>query len=123
MRLLIVLAAGAVTAAAFGSSAFAFDVSFKWCSGSPAFTLKNVPKDVISITFRMKDLQAYGYQHGGGELTYAGQTSVPCGAFNKTYSGPNPPSGQHIYRWTIEAKDASGKVVAQTTAERPFPER
>ncbi|MGB9118721.1 MAG: phospholipid-binding protein, partial [Bradyrhizobium sp.] len=37
-----------------------------------------------------------------------------------SYTGPCPPSGQHIYRFTVQALDASGKVLASASASRPF---
>jgi phosphatidylethanolamine-binding protein (PEBP) family uncharacterized protein len=102
-----------------------FSASFRWCpQASPAFQLRGVPKGTAKINLTMMDLDVPSFQHGGGDVAYSGGSSIPCGALSKaTYSGPNPPSGAHTYRWTIKALNASGGVLAQTTAQRKFPEK
>jgi phosphatidylethanolamine-binding protein (PEBP) family uncharacterized protein len=117
----------ALAAALSASTAAAqsFSASFRWCpQASPAFQLRGVPKGTAKINLTMMDLDVPSFQHGGGDVAYAGQNSIPCGALSKaSYSGPNPPSGAHTYRWTIKALDAGGGVLAQTTAQRKFPEK
>lgn len=99
------------------------DAGFRWCSGSPEFKLSDVPAGTAKIKLRMQDLDVPGFRHGGGEVAYTGKP-IPCGALMaQNYRGPSPPSGQHTYRWTIEAIGADGKVLAGTTAERKFPEK
>jgi hypothetical protein len=117
------LVAGVLAALTLASSeAEAFGVSFRWCSGSPEFQLRDVPKGTTTLDFRMTDLMAPSYPHGGGSVAYSGQSSVPCGALS-SYRGPSPPPPQiHTYRWTIKALDASGKTLGQATSERKFPE-
>jgi phosphatidylethanolamine-binding protein (PEBP) family uncharacterized protein len=103
--------------------AFAMSASFTWCSGSPEFQLRDVPRGTAKLDLRMTDLMAPSFQHGGGVVAYTGQAGIPCGAINGGYVGPSPPKGQvHTYRWTIQALDASGKVLGRTAAERKFPE-
>ena len=107
------------------AAAQSFSASFRWCpQASPAFSLRGVPKGTAKINLTMMDLDVPSFQHGGGDVAYSGQNSIPCGALSKaTYSGPNPPSGSHTYRWTIKALNAGGGVLAQTTAQRRFPEK
>lgn len=86
---------------------------------SPAFRVGGVPKGTKSLRFLMTDLDARGYYHGGGTAPYAGKASVPAGAFR--YKGPCPPNGSHTYRWSVEALDAGGKLLATGSASRKFP--
>jgi hypothetical protein len=117
----VVVSVGVLLSAA---PAHALDATVRWCSGSPEFKLQGVPKGTAKLTFRMLDLNAPGFRHGGGEVAYTGKNVVPCGALRgNSYRGPSPPSGQHTYRWTIAAVDASGKVLAETKVERLFPEK
>jgi len=98
-------------------------VSFNWCSGSPTFQLRNVPKDTKTLNFRMMDRQVPGYPHGGGTVSYNGQQSIACGALDGgSYAPPSPPSGSHDYEWTVTAVDAAGRALATGTAVRKFPE-
>ena len=106
-------------------SASAMSLSFSWgptksCFDrkSPPIRLSGVPKGTKKIRFRMKDLDAPMYPHGGGTVKWRGQRSLPYGAFR--YKGPCPPS-RHRYRITAEALDANGRVLARAAAIRPFP--
>jgi phosphatidylethanolamine-binding protein (PEBP) family uncharacterized protein len=106
--------------------ASAFSAHFSW-SGikacgrtSPAFTIDDAPKGTESLRFMMNDTDAPNFRHGGSTIPYNGSGRVPEGAID--YIGPCPPAGAtHRYIWTIEALDRSGKIVARTTAEGPFP--
>lgn len=120
-KLLLLAAAMAMTA----SPAYSFGLSFEWgptkkCfdSKSPPITLSKVPKGTAKIRFRMVDINVPDYPHGGGTVTYGGQTSLPYGAFR--YKGPCPPS-PHTYQITAEALDARGKVLAKAAARKRFP--
>ena len=121
----LALAALALGVCASPAGAQSFSASFRWCpQASPAFSLRGVPKGTAKINLTMMDLDVPSFQHGGGDVAYSGGSSIPCGALSKaTYSGPNPPSGSHTYRWTIKALDAAGGVLGQTTAQRKFPEK
>ena len=113
----------AVLALSLPGSAQAMSASFRWCSGSPEFQLSEVPAGTAKLDLRMTDLMVPSFRHGGGVVAYSGQRTIPCGALNGSFVGPSPPKPQvHTYRWTIKALDASGKVLAETTAERKFPE-
>ncbi len=120
-------AAGLLAASilALPNSAHAFSLSFEWgqtkkCfdSKSPPIKLSKVPKGTEKIRFRMVDLDAPGYPHGGGTVVYGGKASLPYGAFK--YKGPCPPS-PHTYQITGEALDAKGKVLGKASARKRFP--
>jgi phosphatidylethanolamine-binding protein (PEBP) family uncharacterized protein len=82
----------------------AFSASFAWCSGSPSFTLTDVPPGTARLQFAMTDLNVPSFHHGGGTVAYSGQTAVPCGAFSSGFTGPSPPPGQvHTYQFSIKA--------------------
>ena len=102
--------------------ALALTASFRWCSGSPEFKISNVPKGTVKLSFNMIDQQVPSYHHGGGEIVYSGQATIPCGAMNGTFESPSPPPPEvHTYQWTIKAVDKSGAVLATTTASKKFP--
>lgn len=113
--------------------AAAFEISFDWsglrsCTSgnpntvdNPAFKLKDVPPGTAFIRFRLKDLNAPGYDHGGGVVPYNGQAEIPRGAFR--YRSPCPPGGVHTYEWTATAQSRrNGGAIAATAARRPYPE-
>jgi phosphatidylethanolamine-binding protein (PEBP) family uncharacterized protein len=117
------LCAAAVMLGAATSGAFAFSVSFAWCSGSPTFALRDVPAGTTTLRFAMTDLDKPGFHHGGGTVGYRGQPEVPCDAFGAGFIGPAPPSGEvHTYEFSIQAFAPDGALLATTTARRKFPE-
>ncbi len=87
--------------------------------GNPEFVLGNLPRGTDSVEFRLKDLDAPGYDHGGGKLSVSGGGKVPGGLFR--YKSPCPPSGRHRYEWTATAR-AGGKVLGRAKARREYPE-
>jgi len=98
---------------------------FSWvgipaCSSiSPAFELGGVPADTVRLSFMMTDLNMPTFHHGGSTVAYTGNL-VSRGAIN--YTGPCPPQGErHNYRWTVQALDADGKILAKGTAVEIFP--
>jgi hypothetical protein len=126
-KLLLLLFSSAIGLAVVGApgQANAFSASFSWrgipaCSSvSPAFRLSGVPKGTKRLRFHMTDLNVPNYPHGGSTVAYSGGT-VGRGAIG--YTGPCPPGGQrHRYRWTVQALDASGKVLGRASATRTFP--
>jgi hypothetical protein len=46
------------------SGAFAFSASFAWCSGSPSFTLTDVPHGTTRLQFAMTNLNVPSFRHG-----------------------------------------------------------
>jgi phosphatidylethanolamine-binding protein (PEBP) family uncharacterized protein len=105
------------------ADASAFSMSFRWCgSGSPVFSLSEVPKGTTTLQFHMVDLDVPSYNHGGGTVAYKGQSSVPCGAL-KDYSPPSPPSGSHSYQITVTAIGSGNSNLGTATFTRKFPEK
>ena len=120
------LAAALILPAA--ANAATLGVRFTWagtaaCSATPpAFTIADIPKDTKVLAFRLTDLDAPHYPHGGGEVAYSGSGDISAGAFDGAYTGPCPPSGAtHTYVWTVRALDATRKVLAQGKATGRFP--
>jgi phosphatidylethanolamine-binding protein (PEBP) family uncharacterized protein len=112
-----------------GSAQGAFAVVPTWegitaCSGrpitspSPAFAVTGVPAGTATLDFRMVDLDAPGFQHGGGKVRYAGQSRLAPGAFQ--FVGPCPPQ-PHRYEWTVMAEDAAGRPIGTARAVKTYP--
>ena len=85
---------------------------------SPPAKLVDVPSSTKKLRFKLIDLDAVGYPHGGDTISYAGKNSFPYGAFH--YTGPCPPS-PHTYVLSVEALDAGGKTLAKAEARKRFP--
>ncbi|MEQ9260027.1 MAG: YbhB/YbcL family Raf kinase inhibitor-like protein [Roseovarius sp.] len=127
---LIALACAALALSATTAAA-EFTISFSWgatpaCNtgraktiGSPAFVVKGLPAGADRVEFRMKDLDAPNYNHGGGTVGLSRDATVPAGTFK--YKGPCPPGQTHTYVWTATAKKGSQKL-GTATAQRRFPE-
>jgi phosphatidylethanolamine-binding protein (PEBP) family uncharacterized protein len=101
------------------------NLSFRWCSATPEFTVSAVPAATKTLSFKMVDQQVPSYQHGGGTIAFDGKGSakIACGALSGSYNGPSPPPPQvHDYQWTVTALDASGKALAVGRATKKFPE-
>ena len=108
-----------------------FSASFEWgkikrCTTgypgkvpNPIFTLHGVPAETVRLKFRMQDLNAPSYQHGGGTIVWDGDNLIEAGGF--TYLSPCPPGGSHTYRWTIQAIDSNGDVIAKTSTKKQYP--
>lgn len=87
--------------------------------GSPEFIVRGVPPGTTTIEFRLKDLDAPRYRHGGGKVKMSRDGKVPFGAFK--YQSPCPPREVHTYQWTAIAR-AGGKVLGKAAAQRRYPE-
>ena len=95
-----------------------FTLSFEWgdiplcTTGSPnkvpnpRFLLANVPEKTKIIVFKLNDLDAPNYDHGGGKISYTGNDVIEPGAFK--YMSPCPPGGSHRYVWKATAKESDG---------------
>lgn len=121
----------AALALSSGAAVAEMSLSFDWgnipaCNtgkpntvGSPRFVVAGVPQGTTSVEFRLKDLDAPRYKHGGGKVAMTGDGVVPFGAFK--YKSPCPPRQVHTYQWTATAH--KGKtVLAKATAQRRYPE-
>ena len=112
---------------AFAQGGFAVGPSWdgiKTCSGqpvsspSPGFSVTGVPAGTAELEFRMVDLDAPRFTHGGGKVKYAGQARIAPGAFQ--FIGPCPPQ-THRYEWTVTARDAGGKSLGVARAIKNYP--
>ena len=116
-----------LTAIVFGAmtaSASAMSMSFDWgptksCFDpkSPPISLSDVPKGTVKLRFKMVDLNAINYPHGGGTVAYTGKNKLAYGAFR--YKGPCPPT-PHTYQFTVDALDKNGKKLATAKARKSF---
>ena len=110
---------------ALSAPASAMSMSFKWgptkdCFDrkSPPITVRNVPAGTKKLRFKMVDLNAPNYPHGGGTVTWKGNGNLPYGAFR--YKGPCPPS-PHTYEISVKALGSGNKVLATAKSRRRFP--
>ncbi|TPM34465.1 phospholipid-binding protein [Mesorhizobium sp. B2-3-5] len=85
---------------------------------SPPITLSGVPAGTKTLAFRMTDLDAPDFKHGGGTVAFAGQKTLPYGTFS--YRGPCPPK-PHTYEISVRALDSTGKILATAKARKRFP--
>ena len=117
------------------SQAGDFKIEFSWeglklCNtgspfivSNPIFKVSGLPKGTEGIEFRLQDLYAPSFNHGGGWIEISKDGKVASNSFK--YKSPCPPSGKHRYKWTAKAKDKkgrSGKTLATATAIRFYPE-
>ena len=108
-------------------------VNFTWkdtsrCLGSsPEFTLTKVPENTQTLAFTLRDIYFPFFPHGGGELEYTGDNTIPIGtvaAAKGHYIGPcAPPFFPGQYKFTVEALDSNGLLLGKGNATRPFPHR
>jgi len=105
-------------------TASSMSLSFDWgptkkCfdSKSPPMSLSGVPEGTVKLRFKMVDLNAMNYNHGGGTVAYAGKSKLPYGAFR--YKGPCPPA-PHMYQFKVDALDKNGKKLATAKARKSF---
>lgn len=87
-------------------------------SPSPTFSITGAPAGTSELEFRMVDLDAPRFTHGGGKVAYTGQSAIGPGAFK--FIGPCPPE-KHRYEWTVTARDAAGKSLGVTRAIKSYP--
>jgi phosphatidylethanolamine-binding protein (PEBP) family uncharacterized protein len=92
-------------------------VNFEWtkqsgCSGiSPPIIVSNIPQETKYLRVKMVDLDFLVYNHGGGEVSYNGSTTIKEGAL-VSYYGPCPPHGvTHEYEITVQALSADKQIV------------
>ena len=95
---------------------------------SPALKWRNAPANAVtfSLTCIDYDPPANGYVHWNISNIPAAYSELPEGipaqkkwkdgiVQDTPWIGPHPPKGVHHYRFVIEAKDASGKMLAKAT--------
>lgn len=83
--------------------------------------MADVPQGTATLRFRLTDLDATDFNHGGDDVTFNGQETLPYGAF--AYKGPCPPdpSRPHHYQLSLQALDANGVLLSTAKAQRSFP--
>lgn len=101
---------------------FKFDASSKCSNTSPEIRVGNIPDGTVAFKVRLRDRNAPGYNHGGGQVPNDGSGIVPKGALKERYKGPCPPSGSHTYVFTVKAIDANDDTLAEGEAKQRFPE-
>lgn len=101
-------------------------VDFQWsaadrCSPrSPALTLQGVPPGAARIMVRLTDLNMPTFSQGSDVFVPPGGRIAPGTLPN--YAGPCPPAGErHSFRFTVDALDGSGRIIATGQATRMFP--
>jgi phosphatidylethanolamine-binding protein (PEBP) family uncharacterized protein len=83
------------------------------CSkNSPEFRIGNVPAGTASFEVHLRDLHATADQHGGGTYRNDGTGVIPEGALRNRYVGPCSRESLHRYEFTVIARDAAGKALA-----------
>jgi hypothetical protein len=87
-------------------------------SPSPKFRVANAPAGAVQLEFKMSDLDAPLFSHGGGKVAYGGGSEIAAGAF--TFTGPCPPA-THRYEWSVVARDAQGKSLGTAKAVIKYP--
>jgi phosphatidylethanolamine-binding protein (PEBP) family uncharacterized protein len=124
----IAIVSGMISGLIAPVEASGMSAKFRWCSKlsqsttSPSFTITGIPKGTAYLLFKMIDRQS-SYNHGGGEIPYAGGSQIPCGAIPSGWTGPFPPDGEvHTYEFTITALDSNRSALAAASATRKFPE-
>ena len=78
-----------------------------------AMTIKNAPRGTKSITATL----TFGTAELGGEsVPLAENGTIPLGAIHVI-----APCSPGIYRWTVTAEDADGRVLTTVQKDMPFP--
>ena len=80
---------------------------------SPEFRIGNVPADTANFEVRLRDLHAMQAVHGGGTYRNNGTGVIPEGALRNRYVGPCSRESLHRYDFTVIARDASGRALAE----------
>jgi hypothetical protein len=103
------------------ASANDISIDFSWqgvpgcqsLSRSPRMTIRGFPNEAKRVSLALTIGNA---EKGGEEVDLPTSGVVPEGAV--TTFGPCIPG---IYRWTAIFKSATGKIVAETHIDKPFP--
>ena len=125
----------------FSTSVYSNDFSFifdwsnlkKCTSGNPntvtnpVFYINDIPKGTKEIIFKLKDLDAPRFNHGGGKVSISnlkivvpedqkfGEYLFKIEPGNFKYKSPCPPDGQHTYSWSAIAN----KIEANSSQKYP----
>jgi len=80
---------------------------------SPEFRIGDVPVGTVSFEVRLRDLHATAVVHGGGTYRNNSTGVIPEGALRNNYAGPCSRESLHRYEFTVIARDASGRALAE----------
>ena len=84
------------------------------CSrNSPELRIGNVPAGTAIFEVRLRDLDVIAAMHGGGTYPNNGKGVIPEGALRNRYVGPCSQASFHRYEFTVIARDAKGKALAE----------
>ncbi len=107
-------------------NAAAIAVAFQWtaadrCSPrSPAITIGNLPPGTSRVAVRLTDLNMPTFSQSGDVFVPPTGRIAPGTLPN--YAGPCPPAGErHSFRFTVDAVDASNRVIGTGQATQMFP--
>ncbi len=103
-------------------------VDFKWnppCQSptkSPEITVSEVPVGTVRLYVKLTDLMLPGFDHGGGFVSYKGQSVIKAGGIGGSYHGPTPIHGAtHQMEIRVEALDGDDRIIGVGRKSRPFP--
>ena len=84
---------------------------------SPPISIRQVPATAATISVQVTDLN-FVFSHGGGVVPVPKSGVIPEGALSQ-YFGPCPDSGEHIYRFRVNALDGHNKIVGIAETSLP----
>jgi hypothetical protein len=84
---------------------------------SPPISLRQVPATAARISVQVTDLN-FLFEHGGGVVEVPSTGVIPEGALSQ-YFGPCPDSGEHVYRFRVNALDDHNKIVGIAETSLP----
>jgi len=118
---------GLVGCATVSPDAVALQVDVPWttmskCSAaSPEMKIGQLPSETKFIQVVLSDKNVPTWSHGGGKVAYTGSNIIDEGALKGGYNGPCPPSGSHMYNFSVNAIDKDGVIIGQGNAVSQFP--
>ena len=100
--------------------AFRFTAADRCSPRSPALELQGLPPGTTRVTVKLTDLNMPSFSQSGDVFVPPSGRVAPGTLPN--YAGPCPPAGErHNFRFTVDAVDAAGRVVASGQATQMFP--
>lgn len=103
---------------------FSFDLKFtakNTCSGPfPEVSLKSVPPGTETLEFSMIDLDYNNYDHGHGQVKYAGNDTLREGELGGLMGPCMERSGTHRYKITIKALSKDNQVLGVAVGTKSY---
>ena len=96
---------------------------------NPIFTISSIPANAKWAKFKLIDMNAMSYFHGGGWVELEGNTTIDEGGNividrgKFMYKSPCPPSGSHRYRWEVyfTEVDYSTTIIDGASTSKLYP--